>query len=274
MGLAMLSSQLGVALATQLFDDVGSSGAVLLRVSLAVPLLMLFWPPRWIAISRARLLPLGLFGLAIAGMNLCFFASVDRIPLGIASTLEFIGPLSLAVLMARKPASIFWAALAGTGVILLARGAHGSADIFGLVLAVVAGAFWAAYIVMSARIGELIPGQSGVTVGIMVATVVAAPLGIASGGGHLLRLSSLAVGVGVAIMCTVVPHLAELEALRRIAPGTFGVLASLEPGVAAMVGLVALSQGLTLVEVAGIGCVVLASTGALRVSRIPPPTAT
>jgi inner membrane transporter RhtA len=269
---SIVSVQCGAALATTLFDDVGPQGTVFLRSTFAALALL--------AAARGGLRPLRgrrrrdvvLFGVALAGMNLCFYTALDRLPLGVAVTLEFVGPLGVAVFGSRRPRDVVWALLAAAGILLLSDGVSGSGiDALGAALALAAGAFWAAYILQSARVGNSYPGLGGLAVAMAISAVIVAPFGIAQGGGDLLVPSTLAVGLAVGLLSSAIPYALELEALRRLPNAVFGVLMSLEPAVAALVGFVALSQGLALVEVVAIAMVVAASAGALRSAATPAP---
>jgi inner membrane transporter RhtA len=267
---AVASVQLGAALATSLFDDVGPSGAVLLRTGFAAIILVAVWRP---SIPRRAGEPLSdavLLGLAMAAMNLSFYAALDRIPLAIAVTLEFTGPFAVAVAGSRRATDLLWVGFAAAGILLLSP-LHGSLDGLGAALALVAGCFWAAYIVLAARVGRAFAGGNGLALAMVVGTVVLIPVGVAGGGGALTHPALLAVGLAVAILSSAIPYSLELAARRRIRKGTFGVLMSLEPAVAALIGLVVLGQGLSATEVVAIGLVVGASAGALGTAHAPTP---
>jgi inner membrane transporter RhtA len=268
---AVASVQVGAAIATTLFDELGPAGTVLLRTGFAALVLVLLWRPSLRGRSTVALRDAVLFGLALAGMNLSFYAALDRIPLGIAVTLEFTGPFLVAVAGSRRASDLLWVALAAGGIVLLAPGIHGSLDVTGSLLALLAGAFWAAYIVLAARIGRAFSGGQGLSIAMVVATVVLLPSGIVAGGSTLGDPGLLAVGFAVALLSSAIPYSLELEALRRLPKGTFGVLMSMEPAVAALVGLIALGQDLSANEVVAIGLVVAASAGALSAAGTPAP---
>jgi inner membrane transporter RhtA len=260
-----VSVQAGAALATTLFDELGPEGAVLLRTLTAALVLVAIWRPRpREAAPEARRLA-ALFGAALAGMNLCFYEALDRLPLGIAVTLEFTGPLAVAIVASRRRLDLLWAALAALGIVLLSGGWGGAGvDALGAAFAVAAGAFWAAYIVLGGRIGRAFAGGSGLAIAMAFSALLLLPFGVAGGGGDLLLPGLLATGVAVGVLSSVVPYSLELEALRRLPAAVFGVLMSLEPAVAALIGFIALGQDLALAELLAIGCVVVASAGALR----------
>jgi inner membrane transporter RhtA len=260
----IVSVQVGAAVATTLFDELGPAGTVLVRVFFSALVLVALWRPALRGLGGARLRDVALFGFALAAMNFSFYAALDRIPLGIAVTLEFVGPLGVALAASRRAIDLVWVALAAAGIVLLAPASGGDIDGLGIVLALVAGGFWAAYIVLSARIGRSFEGGSGLALAMTVATVLLLPIGVPVAGSELLDLGVLAAGAAVAMLSSAIPYSLELEALRRLPQGTFGVMMSLEPAVAATVGFVGLEQDLSATEVLAIGLVVIASAGALR----------
>jgi inner membrane transporter RhtA len=268
----IVTVQFGAAVATTLFDEVGPAGAVLLRTLLAAVILVAIWRPSLRGHSPAALRATFLFGISLAGMNLCFYEALDRLPLGIAVTLEFVGPLGVAVLSTRRRIDFLWVLLAAAGIVLLSGGLGGAGiDGAGAALALVAGIFWGAYILIGGALGRIFEGGTGLALAMAIATVLVAPFGIGEGGGELLDPRLLALAVGVAILSSVIPYSFEFEALRRLPAGVFGVLMSLEPAVAATIGLVALGQDLAAREIVAIALVVTASAGALRTSTGPPP---
>jgi inner membrane transporter RhtA len=266
-----LSVQVGAAVATTLFDEIGPQGTVLLRTGFAALLLLAIWRPGvpWQATGPLR--DAALLGGALAGMNLSFYAALDRIPLGIAVTLEFAGPFAVAIAGSQRRSDLLWVALAAAAIVLLSPAVHGSLDGVGVAFALLAGGFWAAYIVLAARVGRGFSGGRGLALAMAVAAVALVPVGVAGGGGDLWRVEVLAVGLVVAVLSSAIPYSLELEALRRLREGTFGVLMSLEPAVAALVGLLVLGQGLSSTEVIAIGLVVIASAGALGSAQAPAP---
>ncbi|MDQ2939596.1 MAG: EamA family transporter [Actinomycetota bacterium] len=269
--LAIVSIQCGAAIAISIFDRVGFAGAVLLRNLLAVPVLAAIWPPSLRGRAQSDLWLVAAFGVALGVMNLAIYAALDRIPLGVAVTVEFLGPLGVAVFKGRGPLALLWAALAACGVAALAGPFGGSADLLGIAFAAVAAVGWASYILLGGRVGRVFAGASGLTIGVTIAALIQLPAGLASGGSEMVAPAVLGAGAAAAVLSTVVPYAAEIEALRRIPPALFGVLMSLEPAVAALVGLIALDQGLDAGEVAGIALVVVASIGAIRTARLPAP---
>jgi inner membrane transporter RhtA len=268
---AVVSTQVGSAFATGLFDDLGPGGTTFLRVAFAALLLALVARPSLAGRSRGDLGTAAVFGLTLAGMNLCFYEAIDRIPLGIAVTIEFLGPLGVAVALSRRRLDFAWVALAAVGVALFAdRGEGGSLDTTGVILVLGAAGFWAAYILMTARTGRVFPGGTGLTLAMAVGAVLLVPIGVADGGDALLEPGLLAAAAAVALLASAIPYALEMEALRRLPTGVFGILLSIEPAVAALAGFVVLDQGLSLRDVLAVGLVVAASAGA---SLAAPPEA-
>ena len=268
---AVVSVQFGSAIATTLFDQVGPAGAVLYRLLFAAILLLAIWRPVLMEAGREGVVLVIAFGVTLAGMNLSFYESLDRIDLGIAVTFEFVGPLLVGLLGSRRALDLIWVACAAIGVLLLTR-PSGSANAAGIGFALLAGGFWATYILLSARVGQAFSGGRGLALAMGVAAALMVVPGTAAAGGDLLDPGAAAVGAAAAVLSSVIPYSLELEALRRIAVGTFGVLMSLEPAVAALIGFVALDQGLAAIEVLGIALVVVASAGVLGASVAQAPT--
>jgi inner membrane transporter RhtA len=259
------SVQFGAAFAKTLFDELGAGGTVFVRTLVAAIVLALIWRPRLAGHSRSELALALVFGLVLAAMNFCFYSSIERIPLGIAVTFEFVGPLGVAVFGSRRPLDMLWVVLAAVGILLLSDlGSGGGLDRLGVALALFAGVLWAAYILLSARMGRVFPGGAGLALAMVVATVPLAPVGIADGGSQLLVPEVLLAGVAVGLLGSAIPYALELEALRTMPVGVFGVLMSLEPAVAALAGFLVLDEGLVTRELVAIGLVVAASAGAAR----------
>ena len=261
------SVQFGAAIARTLFDDVGPSGTVMLRIAFAAVLLVLLWRPSLRGHDRTDLLLAGAFGVSLAAMNFTFYQALDHIPLGPAVTCEFVGPLAVAVAGSRRRLDLLWALLAAGGILLLAAPGGSGLNATGVILALLAGAWWAAYILLTARVGRAFPGGSGLALAMVVASVLVLPFGIADGGSDLLRPEILIASLGVAILSSLIPYSLELEALRRLPPHVFGVLMSLEPAAGALAGLVLLNQSLGANEWAGMVLVIIASAGAARQPR-------
>jgi inner membrane transporter RhtA len=261
----ILSVQVGAALAKNLFPLAGAVGVVTLRLAFSAIILLLLWRPS-LRMTRQAWLAVVLFGVVLAAMNACFYQAIDRIPLGVAVTVEFLGPLAVALAGSRRWLDGLWALLAAGGVVLLTDGG-GHISLVGVLFALGAAAFWACYILASAKVGERTTGGGGLAIASAVGALLITPFGVASAGTQLVRPVVLAAGLGVALLSSVVPYSAELEALRRMPPRVFGVLMSLEPAAAALCGLVVLGQGLRPAQWIAVCLVVGASVGATRSDR-------
>jgi inner membrane transporter RhtA len=260
---AASSLQVGAAFAVTLFDDLGPGGAAFLRLAFAAVILWAIWRPRLAGDLR---LPAA-FGVALGLMNWSIYEAMDRIPLGVAVTIEFAGPLLVAVIGSRRPLDGLWVVLAAAGILLLADPGGGSVDAVGVAFALSAAACWMAYIYLSKRTGAAFPGGSGLALAMAVGALVVLPAGVIQAGGALGEPDLLASALVVAIASSVLPYSLELEALRRLPEAVFGVLMSLEPAVAALAGFVVLDQALGAREVLAIAMVVVASAGAASLSQ-------
>ena len=259
---SMLCVQLGLAASVGMIDQVGAGGAAWLRLFWAGVLLLVVVRPRPSAFSPEALRAGVALGVVTAGVTLLFMAAVDRLPLGTASALEFLGPLGVAVVRSRGVARA-WALVAAVGVLCLTQPWAGSADPVGVAFALAAAVCWAAYILLTQRVGEAVSGVAGLSISMPVAAVVAT---VVAGPGVVGRLTPelLLAGLGLAILLPVVPFTLELLALRRLTTGAFGTLMALEPAFALMIGFLALHQVPNLLAVLGIGFVVAAGIGAER----------
>jgi inner membrane transporter RhtA len=260
----ILSVQVGAALAKQLFGTIGSAGTVALRLLFAALVLLAVWRPS-VRMGRRAWTIAAAYGLVLGAMNLCFYLALAQIPLGIVVTIEFLGPLAVAIGGSRRLLDGLWALLAAGGVVLLTEG-RGELHLSGILFAVAAAVCWGSYILLSAALGRHTTDGGGLALGMTLAALVVVPVGIADSGTALLEPWVLVVALGVALLSSVIPYSLELEALRRIPPKVFGVLMSLEPAVAALVGLVVLGEILGPVQWIAVLLVVAASAGATRMA--------
>jgi inner membrane transporter RhtA len=267
---AVGSVQFGAAFAKTLFDEIGPGGTVFLRVVFAAIVLVAVWRPALRGRSSADWRLLLAFGFALVALNLSYYEALNRIPLGIAVTFEFVGPLGVAVAGSRHALDLLWVALAAAGILLLSDFGTADLDRLGVALALLAGCFWAAYIVLSARVGQRFPGGQGLALAMAAGALMLAPVGAGDGGAELIGVEVLAIGFAVAILSSVIPYTLELEALRRMPAGVFGVLMSLEPAAATLAGFLVLGEELAARELLAIGLVVAASAGAARGASVPP----
>lgn len=261
--------QFGAATATKLFSLVGASGASLVRVLLAAVMLMVLWRPSLRGRSSQAWRAVWLFAMALGLMNLAFYNALARLPLGTTVTVEFIGPLGLAVWLSRRRSDYALTALAAAGVLLLSEPWGRGIDSIGLLLALSAGVFWAAYILAAQHAARFFSGGDGVAIAMALAILPTLPFGVAAGGSVLLSTHVLLLGIVVAVLSSAIPYTLETEALRRIDARVFGVLLSLEPGVAALAGWLLIGQRLEPLQVAGIACVMAASIGVTRTAPEP-----
>jgi inner membrane transporter RhtA len=272
---SMLVVQLGVALSRPLFGSLGVRGVTTVRLLFAGLLLVGATRPRLRGRTLRDLGVVALLGASTGAMALLYAAAIDRIPMGVAATIEFLGPLSVALALSRRLLDVAWAALAAGGVVLLALVGEGtgggSLDPVGLLYAFAAAACFCLYIVLTPRVGRVFEGFQGLALSIAVGAVVMVPFGIGQAVHGLTTEPSpgllLAAGCGLALLFPVVPYALEMAALRRMPRKVFSVLVSLEPGISACVGMVVLRQMLGLTELAGIACVVVASMGATFTAR-------
>ena len=265
----IVSVQAGAALAKGLFPALGPTGTVGLRVGVsAIMLLAAFWPQlgRVTAAQWQAVIP---YGVVLGTMNIVFYLALSRIPLGVAVTVEFIGPLAVAVFGSRRAMDLAWVILAAVGIALLAPWAGGKADALGILLALAAGGCWAAYILLGGRVSRLIAGGAPVAMGMMIASFVALPVAVATGGFARLTPALFAAGIGVALLSSAIPYTLEMIALKELPARVFGILMSLEPAVAALVGLVFLHEVLSLRQWLAVALIIAASAGSTLTSRVP-----
>lgn len=268
---AITSVQFGGALAATLIPEIGASGTVTLRLLIATAVMLLVARPRWRGHDRRDWLTVLGFGLALGAMNWAFYGSLAHLPIGVAVTVEFTGPLLLAAVLSRTRRDAAAVALAAVGVLLVSRALETplhTLEWTGLALAATAGACWAAYILMSARTGARFPQLDGLALALVVSTLLVAPFGLPTA--PTWTTDVLITGAGVAILSSVLPYSLELVALRRLSAAVFGILLSLEPAVAALAGLVVLGQRLTETQLVGMAFVGIASVLVLAVGRRPP----
>ena len=271
--LSMLSIQAGAAYAKTLFPLIGPLGATGLRVGLAAAILMLIFRPNLRRLTRNDWQAVVPYGAVLGLMNLTYYLSLERLPLAIAVTLEFIGPLLLAAALSRRALDFAWVILAGLGIVLISPQGNGSGplDPVGVTLALVAGGFWAAYILLGGAVGRRLPGTTGVAVGMLVAAAVCVPFGVAQAGTALLDPAVLLTGLGVAALSSALPYSLEMRALRLVPPRVFGVMMSVEPAMGAVCGLLFLGERLAGLQWVAIACVILASAGINLTTPRPPP---
>ncbi|MBU2670639.1 EamA family transporter [Actinoplanes bogorensis] len=261
---SVVSIQFGSAVGRTLFDDLGATGVVLLRVAISALVLAVAVRPRLRAWPRPAWRAATMLGVAVAGLNLFSALAMRTVPLGVVVTISFLGPLTVALVQTRRLLDLTWALMAAAGVALLCWHPGPALPLGGLLLAALAGACGAGYIVLTARVGGLVPGAGGLPVSLTVAALVALPFG-AGGASAIVERPALLIGAScVALLQTIFPYVLELNALRRIPTRVFGILVSLNPAAAAIAGLIVLDQHLGSVEIAALLLVTAASAGVTR----------
>jgi len=268
-----VSLQFGAALATRVFPTSGPWGMSLMRLLLAGLVLALMAPPKLRGWNTTTWRWVLLHGITMGGMNAFFYASIDRIPLGTAVTFEFMGPLVLAAVLSQVPRDAIWVGLAVVGVVLLGVDSLVgiTLDPLGIGFALSAGACWAAYILVSRRVGALLSDQSGLAMAFLVGAVLVLPLGWQGATRIMLDPAVLVLALATALMGSLVPYTLELMALRRLPPRVFSILLSLEPAIAAMIGWLMIGQHLGWLQCIAMTCVVIASVGTSRTAAAPLP---
>ncbi len=266
--IGILSVQVGAAVAKGLFGEISPTAMVWLRLATSTVVLMALARPAFRGRSRQDWLVVIGFGLSLGTMNWAIYQSFARIPLGIAVTIEFIGPLTLAVLGSRRARDVLWVLLAAAGVVLLGF-EPADLDPLGVAYALLAGAAWAAYILLSAGTGRRWPGFDGLAVASLIAAAAMTLPALVTGGSSLFEPRVLLIGALVGLLSSVIPYSAELVALRSLRPAVFGILMSLEPAAAALAAIVVLDEHLSSLQWLAIACVVAASVGATRSGAAP-----
>ena len=269
----------GTSLAKQLFPLIGAQGTSALRVGFAALILICIWRPwRW-PLNRQQALSLLVFGMALGGMNLMFYMALRDIPFGLAVAIEFSGPLAVAIYYSRRAVDFVWLALAVLGLaLILPLGNIGGAEAglhlspVGSACAIGAAVCWAAYIVLGRRLNHIPSGQA-VSLGLLCAALVVVPFGVAEAGVKLLTPSILLFGLMVAAISSALPYSLEMLALRRLPPATFGIALATEPAIAALMGMLLLSENLTLTQWVAIGCIMAAAMGSAITRPAPKPVA-
>jgi len=264
---SIVSVQFGAAIAKEIIGIAGPIGTVFYRVAFAAIVMCAVLRPKVRGLTSDHWKHVAAFGVVLAGMNVCYYAALQHLPIGVTVTIEFTGPLAVAILGTRRRIDIFWALLAAVGLVLLSPISGVRLDIVGVILALCAGAFWATYILLSSRVGERVPGLSGLALALVVSAAVTAIPAVVTAGTTLLQPKVIGIGLLVAMMSSAIPYGCEMEALRSLAPSSFGMLMSLEPAFAALAGAIVLSEHLGAPELLAIGFVLAANAGAVVTRR-------
>lgn len=265
--MAIISVQSGAAIAKSLFPTIGAPGTASLRIGISAIILLAVYRPnlRKITLDQWKfVLP---YGLCLGAMNLVFYFAIERIPIGLAVTLEFIGPLMVAVLGSKRIVDFLWVLLAAAGIILIAPWTTNGVDILGASLALLAGAFWAAYIVLGGKISAIMKGGDAVATGMLFAALLVVPFGIFGEGLNNLTPQLLGMGIALALLSSAIPFTLEMKALGQLPARTFSILMSLEPAAASICAFIFLQEYLSFNEILAVAFVVTASAGSTITSR-------
>lgn len=267
--LAIISVQSGAAIAKGLFPAIGAAGTASLRIGISALLLWAVYRPNLKKITANQWKLVIPYGLSLGAMNLIFYLSIERIPIGLAVTLEFIGPLLVAVLGSKRIIDFFWVLLAAAGIVLIAPWYNDGIDILGVLFALLAGALWAAYIVLGGKISKIMKGGDAVTIGMLFASLLIVPFGILSKGLSNLTPPLLGLGIALALLSSAIPFTLEMKALGQLPARTFSILMSLEPAAASICAFIFLQEILTFNEILAVVFVIIASAGSTITSKNP-----
>jgi inner membrane transporter RhtA len=259
--LAIISVQSGAAIAKTLFPILGAAATASVRIGISALILVAVYRPNLFKINAAQWKVVIPYGLSLGAMNLIFYLAIERIPIGLAVTLEFIGPLVVAVLGSKRLLDYLWILLAAAGIILIAPWSNNGIDLLGVVFALLAGALWAAYIVLGGKVSKIMKGGEAVATGMLFAALLILPFGILGNGFQQLTPNYLYLGVALALLSSAIPFTLEMKALGQLPARTFSILMSLEPAAASVCGLLFLKEYLTFNEIIAVVCVVIASIG-------------
>ncbi|MBC6110671.1 DMT family transporter [Pedobacter fastidiosus] len=266
--LSIISVQCGAAIAKGLFPELGAAATASLRIGLSAVILLIAFRPNLFKLNAKQWKYVILYGISLGAMNMVFYLAIERIPIGLGVTLEFVGPLVLAIFSSKKAIDFLWVLLAAIGIALIAPWtSNNGLDLVGVLLALLAGAFWAAYIILGGRISKIMKGGDAVAIGMLFATLLILPFGIFSGGLKLLTPKLLGLGTALALLSSAIPFTLEIRALKQLPARTFSILMSLEPAMASLAAFVFLQEYLSVKECLAVAFVVIASAGSAITAR-------
>ncbi|WP_035643561.1 DMT family transporter [Flavobacterium sp. ASV13] len=265
--LAIISVQCGAAIAKTLFPTLGAAGTASIRIGVSAIILLLVYRPNLKAITKTQWKVVIPYGLSLGAMNLIFYFAIERIPIGLAVTLEFIGPLLLAIIGSKRLIDYLWVLLAGIGILLIAPWTNERLDTLGVLFALIAGALWAAYIVFGGKISKIMNEGTAVSTGMLLAAILVLPFGIFENGLVNLTPRLFGMGVALALLSSAIPFTLEMKALGKLPPRTFSILMSLEPAAASICAFIFLEENLSFYEILAVVCVVVASAGSTLTTK-------
>ena len=265
--LAIISVQCGAAIAKSLFPTIGAAGTASLRIGISAVILLLAYRPNLKAVTPKQWRIVLPYGLTLGAMNLVFYSAIERIPIGLAVTLEFIGPLLVAIVGSKRLLDYCWVVLAALGIVLIAPWSNDQIDPIGVLFALFAGALWAAYIVLGGKVSKIMHGGEAVATGMLFGAILILPFGIYENGLINLTPKLFGMGVALALLSSAIPFTLEMKALGQLPPRTFSILMSLEPAAAAICAFIFLQEHLNFYEILAVICVVTASAGSTLTAK-------
>lgn len=265
--LAIISVQCGAAIAKTLFPAIGAAGTASIRIGVSALILLIAYRPNLREITREQWKIVVPYGLSLGAMNLIFYLAIERIPIGLAVTLEFIGPLLVAIIGSRRLIDYCWVLLAAAGIVLIAPWSNDRIDPLGVLFALIAGGLWAAYIVLGGKISKIMNGGQAVSTGMLFAAILILPFGFYENGLANLTPKLFGMGVALALLSSAIPFTLEMKALGQLPPRTFSILMSLEPAAASICAFIFLQENLSFYEILAVVCVVVASAGSTLTAK-------
>ena len=265
--LAIISVQCGAAIAKTLFPAIGAAGTASLRIGISAIILLLAYRPNLKQITPSQWKIVVPYGLTLGAMNLIFYLAIERIPIGLAVTLEFIGPLLVAIIGSKRLIDYCWVLLAGLGIVLIAPWSNDRVDLLGVFFALLAGALWAAYIILGGKVSKIMHDGQAVATGMLFAAILILPFGFYENGLANLTPKFLGMGAALALLSSAIPFTLEMKALGQLPPRTFSILMSLEPAAAAICAFIFLKESLNFYEILAVVCVVVASAGSTLTAK-------
>lgn len=265
--LAIISVQCGAAIAKSLFPAIGAAGTASIRIGVSALILLLAYRPNLKAITNEQWKIVVPYGLSLGAMNLIFYLAIERIPIGLAVTLEFIGPLLVAIIGSRRLIDYCWILLAAAGIVLIAPWSNERIDPLGVLFALIAGGLWAAYIVLGGKISRIMNDGQAVSTGMLFAAILILPFGFYENGLANLTPKLFGMGVALALLSSAIPFTLEMKALGQLPPRTFSILMSLEPAAASVCAFIFLQENLSFYEILAVFCVVAASVGSTLTAK-------
>lgn len=265
--LAIISVQCGAAIAKTLFPAIGAAGTASLRIGISAIILLFAYRPNLKQIKANQWKIVAPYGLTLGAMNLIFYLAIERIPIGLAVTLEFMGPLLVAIIGSTRLIDYCWVILAGLGIVLIAPWSNDRVDLLGVFFALLAGALWATYIILGGKISKIMHDGQAVATGMLFAAILILPFGFYENGLANLTPQFLGMGAALALLSSAIPFTLEMKALGQLPPRTFSILMSLEPAAAAICAFIFLQESLSFYEILAVVCVVVASAGSTLTAK-------